>query len=454
MAIAQPPAPDPGGSRSRFALSPRWPFDVANAPFYYGWVILALSTVGFLLSIPGQTMGMGVFTESFVNAFGLSRVELSIAYLIGTATSAMLLTRAGRVYDRVGARLMISGASLALGLCVAFLATIDGLSQLIGGQDNASQVAFALITLGYFGVRFTGQGVLTSASRNVLLVWFEKRRGMVGGIRSLFVSLGFSIAPLLLAGLILQFGWRGALYAMALVVGVIFPIVALVFVRNNPQECGLRIDGATRAPATNIVEPRSATLAEARRNPVFWIYTAGISVHALFGTALTFHIVDIFAEVGRSSTEAFAYFIPSAIVSTSSNFLGGFVADRTRLQPLLLIMLTSFSLGAWGLMHLGDDWGFWLLVAGFGVGGGLWGVLSNLAFIRFFGPAHLGEISGLNTSVTVLASAIGPFLFSFSRDYSGSYSAAITGCLGALLLLLVVSALLPQNEQSPQSEQN
>jgi len=179
---------------------------------------------------------------------------------------------------------------------------------------------------------------------------------------------------------------------------------------------------------------------------VFWIYTAGIAVHALFGTALTFHIVDIFAEVNRSSKEAFAYFIPSAIVSTSTNFLGGLVADRTRLQPLLLTMLTSFSLGAWGLLHLGNDWGYWLLVAGFGVGGGLWGVLSNLAFIRFFGPKHLGEISGLNTSVTVLASAIGPFLFSFSRDYSGSYYMAIMGCLVALLVLLVVSALLPQNE--------
>lgn len=432
----------------RLALSPHWPFSVTNSPFYYGWVILALSTLGFLLSIPGQTMGMGVFTESFVSAFDLSRVELSVAYLIGTATSAMLLTRAGRVYDRVGARLMISGASLLLGLCVAFLATIDGVSQFIGGADNAGTVAFVLISIGYFGVRFSGQGVLTSASRNLLLVWFEKRRGMVGGIRSLFVALGFSIAPLLLAQLILQFGWRGALFAMALVVGVVFPIVALIFVRNNPQECGLRIDGASTESSAEPQLPPSNTLAQTRVNPVFWIYTAGLAVHALFGTALTFHVVDIFAEAGRTSNEAFGYFIPAAIVSTSTNFFGGVVADRMRLQPLLLIMLASFALGAWGLLHLAADWGYWLLVAGFGVGGGLWGVLSNLAFIRFFGPAHLGEISGLNTSVTVLASAIGPFLFSFSRDYSGSYTAAITGCLAALILLLIVSALISQPEKA------
>ena len=31
--------------------------------------------------------------------------------------------------------------------------------------------------LGFFAIRFSGQGVLTSASRNVLLLWFERRRG-------------------------------------------------------------------------------------------------------------------------------------------------------------------------------------------------------------------------------------------------------------------------------------
>ena len=216
---------------------------------------------------------------------------------------------------------------------------------------------------------------------------------------------------------IIGFEWRGALLAMAVVLGLIFPLLALALIRNNPQECGLRADGASLSDAAPVIDQPSATLAMARKNPVFWIYTAGLAVHALFGTALTFHVVDIFAEAGRSTTEAFSYFIPAAIVSTSVNFLGSAIADHMRLKPLLLVMLIGFIAGAWGMLHLSTQWGYWLLIAGFGVGGGLWGVLSNLAFIRFFGPNHLGEISGLNTSVTVLASALGPFLFSYARDY-------------------------------------
>ena len=76
-------------------------------------------------------------------------------------------------------------------------------------------VTFPLIMLGYFGVRFAGQGVMTSASRNVLLFWFARRRGLVSGARGVFVALGFSLAPLLLAMLIGHFGWRGALLTLA-----------------------------------------------------------------------------------------------------------------------------------------------------------------------------------------------------------------------------------------------
>ena len=71
-----------------------------------------------------------------------------------------------------------------------------------------------------------------------------------------------------------------------------------------------------------------------------------------------------------------------------------------------------------------------MLAFGFGVGGGLWGVLSNLSYIRFFGPNHLGEISGFSASLTVFASAIGPAAFSLGFDYFGSYAAPAKICLG------------------------
>ena len=436
----------------RITLPPKWPFDVTKVPFFYGWVIWLFSTLGFLMSVPGQTMGMAVFTDHFIDAFELGRSELSFAYLCGTIGSALLLTRAGRLYDRIGARIMVVGASLGLGLLVAFISVIDWVGGTVAALlgTAVSSVTLPLILLGYFGVRLTGQGVLTSASRNVLLVWFERRRGLVSGVRGVFVSLGFSLAPLLLALMIGALGWRGALWLMAAILALGFATLALVFLRNSPEEVGLRADGeptSTPKPHANLTVP-DRTLAQARRAPTFWLYSGGLAIHALFGTAVTFHIVSVFAEAGRGQTEAFGYFLPQALVATSVNLVASALVDQQRLKPFLVTMLAAFLSGSIGLMYLAETWGYWLLVVGFGAGGGLWGVISNVAFIRLFGGLHLGEISGLNTAVTVFASAVGPFLFSVGFDQSGSYLGAEILCATAIAGLLIAAIVVRQPDDA------
>ena len=438
---------NPSGSIAQ-RLRADWPFPAGRLSFFYGWVIAVVSTLGFLFSVPGQTMGMAVFADAFIEATGLTRTELSFAYMLGTIASSLFLTRAGRLYDIHGPRLLLIGASLLLGASVAFVSLVDRIS---GGIANAMGIdammpAFLLMTLGYFGVRFSGQGVMTSASRNMLLVWFERKRGLVSGTRGVVVSLGFSLAPLLLALLIDSLGWREALWLLAGIVGPGFAVLCLLLVRDNPEACGLRADNQAHVVQNASQSPQqtSYALKDARRDRVFWLYSMGLSIHALFGTAVTFHIVAIFHEAGRSREEAFAYFIPQAVVSVITNLSASALSDYMRLKPFLLVMLLSFIMGAVGLIYLDHEAGYWGLVLGFGLGGGLWGMLSNLAFIRHYGPNHLGEISGLNAALTVFASAIGPLLFSVAFDMTGTFAAGPVLCILALVVLFVVAVLTPQ----------
>lgn len=450
-------APDPKTSSHPFTIAAGWPFDVRRVPFYYGWAILGLSALGFLMSVPGQTMGMGVFTEPFIDAFGLSRTQLSIAYFFGTLGSSLFLTRAGRLYDQIGARTMLVGSSIALALVVGSLAAIGSVSSSMASLTGAEQAwfAFPLLLVGYFGVRFAGQGVLTSASRNILLGWFQKRRGLVSGVRGVFVSIAFSIAPLVLALLIDSFSWRGALFLLAGIVGIGFAAIALIFARDTPESCGVVIDGG--APTADEPEPPrfpDRTIHEARQSAVFWIFAAGLMVHALFGTAVTFHVVSIFAEAGRSQAEAFGYFFPQAVVSTTVNLTASALADRYPLKPFLIAMLASFCVGAVGLLSLDENVGYWMLVVGFGAGGGLWIVLSTLAFVRHFGLRHLGEISGLNTSLSVFGSALGPVLFSLAADGFGAYRAAVLLCLVLNAGLLIAAIVIPQSDPAHSRERS
>ena len=218
-------------------------------------------------------MGMAVFADAFIEITGLSRTELSLAYMLGTISSALFLTRAGRFYDEYGPRLVLVSASLLLGASVIFISVVDVISlwltDLLG--INTIAVTFCLMVVGYFGVRFSGQGVMTSASRNMLLVWFERKRGLVSGVRGVIVSLGFSLAPLVLAVLIDVWEWRAALWWLAVVVGPGFALLCLLLIRDKPESCGLLADN--QAPSLDRHEEqvvqRNFTLKEVRRNVVF-----------------------------------------------------------------------------------------------------------------------------------------------------------------------------------------
>jgi cyanate permease len=64
-------------------------------------------------------------------------------------------------------------------------------------------------------------------------------------------------------------------------------------------------------------------------------------------------------------------------------------------------------------------------------------VINTVTWPRFFGTKHLGAISGYAMSWTVIASAAGPYLFSLSLKFTGSYKASIIVLIGIAFILLL-----------------
>ena len=67
----------------------RHPVCTQPVSLFYGWVILAAAVVGTIMSIPGQAMGVGVFTDFWLVATGLDRLSISTAYMFGTIASSL-----------------------------------------------------------------------------------------------------------------------------------------------------------------------------------------------------------------------------------------------------------------------------------------------------------------------------------------------------------------------------
>ena len=108
-------------------FKPSFPFEPQKFPFFYGWWILVVATFGMLASIPGQTIGVGVFTEHLLSVSNLSRLDLSIAYMLGTVGSSLLIPYGGKLLDLWGSRIMIIFAGLWLAFALFLLKNTEGL---------------------------------------------------------------------------------------------------------------------------------------------------------------------------------------------------------------------------------------------------------------------------------------------------------------------------------------
>ncbi len=437
---------------------PQFPFRPDRSPVFYGWVLTVITTLGVTASIPGQTIGMAAFTDPLMAALGLTRVEISAAYLVGTLVSGLLIPYGGRLIDRWGARRMMVSAALAMGLSLTVLAASDVISAMLAGlagERHERLFALTVVTAGFFLIRFWGQGMLTMASRNMVAKWFDRRRGMAVGVTGVATAFAFAASPAVLNVLVERLGWRWTWLALAAVLVVVIASLAWLFARDNPEECGLEMDGGPADSSARPLHPdqvvhRDFTREQALASLPFWVFTLSFGWYSLFVTGYTFHVVDIGGSIGFQAAEILRLFLYAAVFAVLANLACGWLSARMRVKYLLIAMNLMFALFALGPL-LGDArLSATLIVIGSGIGGGLWSNLSGIVFARFFGRAHLGAITGVFWATAVFGSALGPFLFGAAEAITSSYRLAFILGL-AIPLTMCLPALQADNPQQAEA---
>ncbi|MBO0609134.1 MFS transporter [Myceligenerans salitolerans] len=379
---------------------------------FYGWHIVVFAAITLTMSAPGQTVGISLFIDPLIADLGISRSMISTSYLIGTVTGAFALPWVGRAIDRYGTRRVLLVIGFVFG---AILMAMSLVSSIVG------------LTAGFVGVRMAGQGALALTSTTVVAHWFEKRRGLAGGLAAAFGVVGMSSAPLLLEGLIADVGWRSAwLIEGAAVWAVVLPI-ALLGIRDRPADLGQEPDGATLAPGSAPRPAGGLTRAQALRHPYFWLVTCALATSAMLGTAVAFHQISLLTSHGLTATEAAANFLPQTVAGLVATLAGGWLMDRFG-GRLLLVSAMGMLAGAlvWATV-VSPGWSALGFGMALGVAQNIARAVENTGLPNAFGVRHIGAIRGVVSSVGVAASAVGPLLFAAVFDTTGGYGPALVG---------------------------
>jgi MFS family permease len=389
---------------------------------YYGFGAsnVLLGALAMLGTLPGRTHGLGLITEYLLTDMQLDRNTFSLINLVATLIGGLACFPAGALVDRLGTRWSLALVSAALGATCFLMAGVYGVVSL-----------FVLVTL----TRALGQSALSVVSMAVVGKWFKRHVGVAMSVYSVLVSLFFVAAFVLVGMAVLEWGWRTAwaIIGMALMFGLA-PLAALA-VRSRPES----LHAETDELAADAASLGGFSFAEALRTPAFWVFALAASFYGLVSSGMGLWNQGILAEHKFDATAYHNLLGFSTLMSLAGQLLAGVLGWRVPMGRLLAGAMFLYAAALLWLTQIESFFALQLYAVMMGIAGGMVMVLFFAIWPQAFGRASLGRIQGAAQMLTVVASAVGPLLFSSCHEVTGSYSPALYAIVPIVVLLGVAA---------------
>jgi MFS family permease len=360
-------------------------------PASYGWTIVGVLAVTETVSWGVLYYAFAVFLPWMQRDLGWSKTELTGAFSLALATSALAAFPVGRWLDRHSPRPLMTVGSLAGAVLVLAWSQVHEL------------VVFYLV---WVGIGLAMSCVLYEAAFTVITKWFDERRRqaltavtLVGGWAS------FVFSPLS-NWLIDAQGWRHALITLAIILAATTVPLHALFLRPGPKHDEEKSTALVPDPPV-LAEPE-VTAAAAVASSAFWYLTAAFVLSAFAISAVAVHLIAYLLESGRSA--AFAAFaaglvglmqVPGRIV----------FAGAAHLLPRWLEAPVVFVLQGLGLAVLAvttSAAGVIVAVSLFGMGAGMATLVRATMIADAYGSAFYGSVAGVTAACATGARAIAP----------------------------------------------
>lgn len=362
------------------------------------WVLLGCLVCQMGLGLGGYVFA--VFLKPVVAEMGWSRTAFAAAggpLLLAMALASPLV---GALTERVGARVVFTGAITLVA------AALLGLSVM--------QSLWAFYVLGFvLGTGITGLGDVPAGG--VVSAWFGRRRGLALGLVFVGSNLGGALVPLVAAAVAETSGWRVALRVLAVGGWLLIVPFALWAVRDRPA--------ATRdlpeVPADTL---EGATLGEALRTPAFWILAGVLFSFYVYYLGVNHHLVAYLTDVGFTDAAAARRFAWAIAVGVAGKIGIGLVADRIPVHRAALLTFGLLTAGSLVLLAVGD-WPallpVFLTVHGLTVAAE--NVMLPLLVAWCFGTRHLTRIYGALMLALLPGGFLGAVFAAWVQDQTGRY---------------------------------
>ena len=411
---------------------------------FYGWYLVAISSILVMLMATTVFQGVGTFFVALERSFGWNRTTLSGAFSLSRAEGALLGPIEGFLVDRLGTRRMVVIGYLVMGGGFIYYSRIQEVWQFY--------VAYLAIS---FGSGIGGWIAMVTLINN----WFVRRRAIAMSVAVSGIQFGGFLVPLMAWG-IESHGFR----VTTLGIGVTLLVVTIPlsrFIRNRPEEHGLRPDGdpephpAASTTTSTIQEDsqlsRDMSPREAISTLAFWVIAMARLASVISIVSLAVHLVPKLTDSGISLITANFVVLVYTALAIPSSFLAGFIAHKTSTRMVLFVCMLLQAIAV-AILAVTDSLAMAMVFAvlwGIGFGGRV--PLLTAIIGDFFGRRHFGSILGINMVPSNIAMIFAPLFAGYMFDLRQSYFIPLA--LFAVLAFFGTFIILLARPPRPLSEQ-
>jgi predicted MFS family arabinose efflux permease len=372
--------------------------------------------VGFLVLFVGggARFAVGLIFKPMVDDLGWTRGELGLAVGLFLVVSAFATFIAGRLADRLDARVLLGAGTVLGGIGI-------GLMSLVSAPWHAMVLYGLVFAVGNGAASLTTVGVVVTRAA-------PRRAGFANAAVISGTGFGQLVMIAALAGVLVEIGWRSVFVWLALAHVALLPFLLL------------RLPGsAPHAPA----RARSGiNLGAAARTRRFWVLVLMYAICGLDDFFVATHVVAFAQDRGVSTLLAGHLLALMGLTALVGVLAAGAVGDRT--GPVLPTALAFgarvaiFALVAVDQSPLSIS----IFALVFGATMMVTAPLTILFVRDAFGTRNLGALAGLITMVHQIFGGIGAYGGALVFDYTGSYDFAFVALLIASALGLALALML------------
>lgn len=405
-------------------------------PFFYGWIIVAVTFVTMGIGVNART-SFSLFYPPIIDEFGWERGVTAGAFSFGFLVSAVMSPLIGRLMDRSGPR-----AVMELG--VVLMAAGLLLAPLTSEPWHLYLTIGVLVGAGSVCLGYSGQSLF-------LPNWFVKRRGLAIGLAFAGVGIGSVTVLPWVQYMIEHTGWRSACTAMGIVVLVVLVPINLLL-RKYPQDIGLLPDGDAAStenqapPVSNVLDHQWAsvdwTLSRAIRTARFWWLALGYFGGLYAWYAVQVHQTRYLLDIGFSPGVAAWSLGLVSLIGIPGQIILGHMSDRIGREWIWSVSALGFAICYMALIALQATPILpllYVMVIAQGLLG--YGVTSIMGAVvaEIFQGKHFGSIFGTLMLAALAGGAAGPWLTGILYDRYGTYTPAFA--MGIVVSLVTAASI-------------